>query len=406
MAVRYRHNSYSFTDLLIFGITLLSVKLYTLFIPYGGARLAVLMAEAIVIVFLIVHFVYDRSPRVHMNYRWEIGLIFFSLILSTFAAFLFHGQNYKSTLLSQYDFYFFLFYFLLHFLKPNPSKLLTIFLVFGYLYALVYFAQYFVYPRLILSSKVMIDRGTIRIFMPGLPYLFTSYFILLGRFFMNKNIKYIIALIPLLIIVFLIGSRQLLASVILLTMINILLSRTIRSKLFTYLLIGACIIPVFFIFESVFSELLKVSEQQLTAGTRENIRYQAAYYFITKFNDNPLWMLVGNGSPDTESGYGRQLAMLSDQFGYYQADIGIIGDFVKFGILFVIGQFALLIKLLRTKLIEEHTFIIYNVLSIFLTMFLGAGLHSSTIGLLCFMMYIADVNKDYRKKAELSATSQ
>ncbi len=248
-------------------------------------------------------------------------------------------------------------------------------------------------------AGVYADRGTIRIFIPGIQYMFTSYFILLGRFFTTKNAKYIIGLIPILIVVFLLGTRQLLAVILLLTLLNILFSRAVKSKFFTYLLIALCIIPFFYAFEGIFREILETSEQQISEGAAENIRYKASYFYLFNYNSNPLWILIGNGAPGLNSDYGNQVSMLSDKYGYYQSDIGIIGEFFKYGIIFVIGQIALLIKLLRIKLPEEHKFIIYNALSILLTMFVGAGLHASTIGLICFMMYFADISK-YKMKTD------
>ncbi len=153
MLVRFRANKYTFTDLLIYGIILLSIGLYTLFIPYGGAKLAVYLSELIVFVFLILHIVYNRGKRIPMNFRWEIGLIFIGLILSTFAANLFHNQGFSQSLISQHDFYFFLFYFLLHYLKPDPKRIINMFLVLGFIYLVLYLVQYFLYPRLIVSCR-------------------------------------------------------------------------------------------------------------------------------------------------------------------------------------------------------------------------------------------------------------
>ena len=391
MLNNYRARTLTFTDLLIFGIVLLAMRLYTLFIPYSTAKAVVMLGEIIVLAFLIVHIVYDKETHVPMRYRWLLGIILLSLILATFASKVYHNQGFLDSIISQYDFYFFLFYFLLHYLRPDPRKLLSMFLIFGYVYFFIYITQFFVYPKVIVNSRILAERGTIRIFMPGLPFLFTSFFLLLGRFFITKRIRYILMLLPLASIFIILGSRQLLATVVLLTMINILLSRTIKSKLLTYIMIFLCIVPVFFMFEGILNELLKTSQRQFAVGLAENIRFQAAYFFLADFNTNFIWMLTGNGAPGSHSHYGDYIRMLNENFGFYLEDIGLIGDFVKFGVLFVIGQVLFLIKLLRTKLYEEYTFIRYNVMSIMLTMFSGSGLHSSVIALICMMMYIADV---------------
>ena len=164
-----------------------------------------------------------------------------------------------------------------------------------------------------------------------------------------------------------------------------------------YLLIAACLIPFYFIFQTIFDEMLKVTSEQQSAGIEENIRYQAVMHYLFKFNKNPMWMLIGNGMPDTMSEYGRTLGKLGQFSGLYLEDIGLFGDFFRFGILMVVAKLSMYIRLLKWKLNEKYTFIRYNMITILLTLFTAGGVNASVLALACMMMYICDLNKEENK---------
>ncbi len=381
---------------LIWIITLCSLRLFTFIIPMSIAKGVTLMGVLIVFGLLMVYIVYANDDGIRKRFRTEIVMIFIALIISAFAAEFFHEQSILTTLFSQYEFYVFIFYFLLHRMRPDSVKIVDMFVWLGYIYCFIYFLQYFAYPAKIVSSIIFNDRGTIRIFMPGSQYIFASWFILLSRYFISKKLINIIGLIPIFIVFILLGTRQVLATIILLTLLNILLSRSIKSKVTTYILIALMLIPFYFLFQGIFDQLFEVSKKAQN-GMKDNIRIMAANYFLFDFNRNPLWLLTGNGMPGPHSHYGVFLSDISDKLGYYQSDIGIIGDLSKFGILFALAQLMFMIKMVFLKYSEKHAFIRYNAIAMILTMFTGAGLGSGIIVFSCLMFYIAEVDNSKPK---------
>lgn len=397
----------AFKYLIILFIILTSLKFYTIFIPFGAQRYVIFMGAIVIVFFLLVNMAYSRSKSFHMNFKVEAWLMTIPLVFSLFSAKFFHDQSFLITIIGQHGVYFILFYFLLHQLKPQPDLLLKLFIWLGYVFCIIYLAQFFLYPFRLINSQIMIDRGTIRIFVPGSEYLFSAYFILLGRFFMTKNPKYILYLIPHLSIVLLMGTRQMIASLALASLINILLSKTIKSKTLMFLIIGSCLIPFYFVFQNIFDEMFKVTAEQQTAGIEENARYKAVMFYLFKFNTNPIWMVIGNGMPDVLSNYGRALGRLGQYSGLYLEDIGLFGDFFRFGILLVIAKLSFYIRLLKWKLNEKYTFIRYNMITIVLTLFTAGGVNASVLTLACMMMYIADINNvEYPRKKEIIAVAK
>ncbi|MBN2272718.1 MAG: hypothetical protein JXK95_00170 [Bacteroidales bacterium] len=388
------HKSNYVDSILIWFITLCSLKFYTLFVPETFGKAIILFGVLLVPGLLIVHFVYGKSISSRKHFIIEIILIFTAFFVSTIAARYFHSQSIMTTIFAQYEFYVFLFYFLIHRMKPDPDKLLTMFIWLGYIYAIIYIVQYLLYPTQIVNSKILADRNTVRIMMPGAGYMITAWFILLSRYFRTKQIINIIGLIPFVLVIILLGTRQIMATTALLTLLNILMSRTIKSKIFTYALIALAIVPFYFLFQGVFDQIIAVSHKE-SSSIQNNIRFLAARYFLFDLNDNPLWILTGNGMPGPHSDYGRFLYRISDQLGYFQSDVGIIGDFSKFGILFALAEIVFLIKMALCKCREKYSFIRYNALMILMSMFTGAGLGAAMIVQICFMLYITDTEKHY-----------
>jgi hypothetical protein len=269
----------------------------------------------------------------------------------------------------------------------------------GYIYAFIYFLQYLVYPVQLVSSKVLIDRGTVRIVMPGAEYLFATWFIFLYRFFKTRKPIYILGLIPFIVILIIMATRQLIASIVLLTLLNIYQSKLIKSKLFVIILIGMAITPFYFLFQGIFDQIFAITSKQQGA-LNESIRFLAAKYFLFEFNPNPLWVLTGNGMPGSHSEYGAFLYRLSSTLGYYKSDVGIIGDFSSFGILFVAAQIIFLLKLAFYKIHGKYSFVKYMSLTMLLTMFTGAGLRASAIVMICLILYIVDIDKNSKQEID------
>jgi hypothetical protein len=387
-------NRNTFRVILLWFITLTSIKLYTLFIPYGAGKLVILFGAVIVIFILILHIIYSRVKRIPMKFSIEVWIFILSFTVAPLAALVFHQQPILSSILAQHGTFFIFLYFLLHHLKPHPQDLMKMFVALGFVYCGVYLIQFFAFPTILVSSMVFADRGTIRIFLPGSEYLFTGYFILLGRYFIYKQTRFLLYIIPFLIILLLMGTRQMIASLVFASLVNVLLSKTIKSKVLMYFVLALCMIPLYFVFQDIFMKMFEVSGEQSDAGLKENVRFKATIFYLLNFNPSNLWVLTGNGMPDALTAYGRNISSIAKYSGFYLEDIGLFGDMFRFGVLFVIAKVVIYIRLTTKKMLEKYTFIRYCNITILLTLFTGGGLNASILALTCFMMYIIDYN-DY-----------
>jgi hypothetical protein len=368
------------------------LRFYTLFVSETTGKAILLFAVLFILAFWSFFIAYGTLPAIKLHFRIEILLFFFSFIISAFGAMFFHDQPMLITIYAQYAFYLFLFYFLIHKLRPDSDTIIKMFLWLGYIYAFLYFIQYILYPMEIIMSPSLKDRGTIRIMMPGAEYMVAAWFILLSKFFRTRQLKNLFGLIPFIIVLILLGTRQLMAATALITLINILLSKSLKSKAIVIVAIAVAFVPFYFLFQDIFNNIAALSNKQ-QANLQGNIRLFAANYFMFEMNHNPVWVLTGNGFPGPHSEYGKFLMRISSQLGYYQSDVGIIGDFSKFGILYVIAELSILFKMVFFRMDEKYSFIRYTAIMMLMTLFTGAGLGPGVILQMCFLAYLIDTNK-------------
>jgi len=362
----------------------------------GNDILKLIELGGIGLIFLIIVLqgIYSQGEGFKITFRWEVTFIIVSVFVSMFMAYSAHNQGLPTTLIAQRFMYFYFFYFALHLIKIPDYDLEKIMVYLAIIYVIFYMIQYAAYPRLIFNVRVLEERGTVRIFQVGLSYLILAYFYILNKSFNEFSIGKLALLLFFFSVFILMGTRQLLFSIFLLTMLNILLSKKVKSKILVVMIAGLAAVPIFLIFQDIFLNIINLSKEQ-SIGFEENIRILAGTFFLTEFFPNPVAYLTGNGADSSNSGYGVMIQMYKDVFGFYQSDVGIIGDFSRFGSIFLISVISILIRILGGKLSEELNYIKYFYVFVILTSFTGSGSFgdANSIVAVCITLYMIDVNQ-------------
>ena len=382
-------------------IVLTSIDFFTIAVfPEKIQKSFEFLGIALVLFFFIIFYLYDRSFTIKENFNTPILILLFGVLLSMFGAMGFHEQSFSLTIWGERFIFFYIFYFLLSKLKPDPDFIIKVSLILGFTYSIIYLAQYIIYPHAIVSAYMFMDRGTLRIFMPGSGYLVLGYFICLYYFFKEYKVIYLIYLLLSLIIFILLGTRQVIASVGLVTILFLVQSKVVKGKAILIPLMALSIIPFYFIFQDIFNSMLDVTSHQST-NIEGNIRMRAIKFFLFEFFPNSISYITGNGMYGGNSYFARKIQSYADVYGFYLADIGLIGDYVKFGMFFVVGVIIIFVKVFRTKLSEKFMFIKYNFYVIILTLFTGgsAFAEGSNIVLLSIFLYLVDYYK-FRQNSE------
>lgn len=379
--------------LLIIFIIITSLELFNIAaLGDGLVKMAEISGIGLMALVILLQIVYNKGESFILNFKWEITAIFVSVLLSVLMAYYGHGQSYSITIIAQRFMYFYLFYFALHHIKLDNSDLEQLMIYLAIVHAVFYIIQFFAYPNILFNVRIALDRGTIRIFLQGMSYLILSYFFILNRLFDQFRLSRLLLLFFFFSIFILMGTRQLIFTMFMLTMINILFSNKIKSKLLIFTLVILASIPLFFMFQNIFINLLSVSEAQ-SQSFEDDIRVRSATFFLTDFFPNRLAYLTGNGVDSNNSTFGLMVQMYKDVYGFFQTDIGIIGDFSRFGFIFLIAVLSIIFRVLRGKISANLAYIKYFYICIILTFFTGAGSfgQGGSIVSICITLYILDV---------------
>ena len=341
---------------------------------------------------ILVQEIYGKSKTIKHNFKYPVFLIFVGVFLSMVAAQSFHNQDFVLTFWAQSFMYYYLFYFFLHIISPDIRDLEKILLALGIGYAILYLVQYSIYPTTILDVRFDVDRGTIRIFIPGSTFMGFALFMSLDRFYKSNKIRYILFAFLFIPVYILTGTRYSISITFLVVIASLLFSKIIRSRYVIYFLFVISVIPVYLIFQDIFNAFVDLTRDQ-SENFESDIRIRAATFFLTEFFPNTLAYLFGNGQDHMRSLYGIHVNIYKITQGFYQSDVGFIGEFSKFGLFFATGAIWLLLKALRAPLKSEYAYIKYRLLVFILVLPVGSTFtNPASIATLCIIMYIIDKN--------------
>ncbi|MBK6346056.1 MAG: hypothetical protein IPN08_03785 [Bacteroidales bacterium] len=388
--------------LVIFFIVITSMELFNIiFLGKNLIKIAELAGIGVVLLVILLQSVYNRDEGFKLHFKWEILLIFISLILSMLMAYSGHNQSFGITAVAQRFMYFYFFYFALHLIRISDLDLKQMFIYLAVVHTIFYMLQFAAYPTILFDIKVSDSRGTLRIFLAGLSYLILAYFYVLNNLFKDFSIGKLALLFFFFSVFILMGTRQIIISMFLLTIINVLLSKRVKSKFLILMLVVLATIPIIVMFQDIFLNLLSVSKEQ-SEDVGDDTRVRAATFFLTELFPNDVAYFTGNGVSSANSGYGVMIQMYMDLYGFYQSDIGLIGDYCNFGVLFVLAVFILIIRVLLMKLDQSHMFIKYFYITVLLTLFTGGGpfARGDSIVTICMTLYLIDVFLHNKKSDE------
>jgi hypothetical protein len=388
-------------NIIIVFIIFCSTSFYQLSILGPLQKVSELAGIGSMLLLMILHFVYT-SERVSVNryFAWPVLLIFVSAFLSMFSAYIFHEQDFSVTLLAQRALYFYLFYFLLHQLKPELEDLETIFIMLGILYIFLYLIQFILYPKIIYDAFITESRGTIRIYMAGANYMAAAFFIYVQSFLRTIKFKYLIFSLVIFSFFILNGGRQTVVIMSFVFILFLILDKRVKSRFFLAFLgmIGA--FALFMLFRDIFAALVMQSQSDVSVG-EEYIRIRAARYYLTEFNNNPWLYIAGNGAYGTGSNYGKQIEYNALIHQFFIGDIGIIGNYVLYGALFVFGVLTICLRSLTLKIESRYDYIKYMFIAIILSLLTGGVFsHADFIVFICCVLYIIDISASNRIKKE------
>lgn len=391
-----------FRQLLILFIFLASTTFFKLaFLPRPLLLALSFGSTLLMALVFIINSIYERKRGFKQNFNIEVSLFLLATVFAMFGAKWGHNQNYLLTAWAQYYMYFYFFYFFIHAIRIKPEELERLILIMAILFVILFIAQYVMYPKQLFNTRVQEARGTIRIFVPGGTFAQFMFFYFLFLFFKDYNIKYGAFCLVYLIIPVLQGTRSAILIALLGTLLVILVSRQVKSKVIVLFLMGISAVLLFFIFQDIFINLIEVSEKQAEQEDAD-VRERCATYFLTEFYPNKINYVLGNGQSHLASPYGIKILYLTASYGFYQSDIGIIGVYVMYGALIILAMILMLRKIFIIEIDKKYNYIKFWAAILILNSILGRPfVDPSSIVVILSALYILDVSNYEVKLARM-----
>lgn len=361
--------------------------------PYSVRALSSVAAVALLTVLIIIRVIYFKDTYIKMHFKGYIILLLLSSIPSYFIAYSYHKQDFIFSVYANRALLFYLLYFFLHLYKVPVKDIFRIIIVTGIFAVLLYYVQLALYPKFIMEVVSMESRGTLRLFVAGMICTIFAYFYFLNRYFESLSYKDLFFSLLCLSVFILQGTRQIIFATAFLTLVNLIISRRVQSKFLMLVLISMASFAMFLAFREIFVEIVNVSSRQ-SQHFESDIRIRAATFFLTDFMPSKIAYIFGNGNSDAGTPYDLKMGYYAIKYKFFQSDIGIIGDYVKYGIVFTLTGLLLLFRALTFKIPSRYLFMKFYIATQCFTLLTGKGLIGGTDIIIVMILYLFDTARD------------
>jgi len=321
--------------------------------------------------------------RKSYGFIFPIQMISISIVISIVTSYISWGQGLTYSVSTVPCLICLVFFYLLR--KNFPLiKIETIVLFYGSLYIILYLFQ-FLHSNVVyfgFTEEFKEDRGVTRILFPGAGIFFLAFFISLNKVSEKSRYRgfFVLFLILGMAVTVLQVTRQSIALLLIITFFHFVKKVSFVKK---------AIITIFFSFLVIFllnsdnpisRGMLETQKETVSDGDKY-IRVLSGSYFLNDFSPNLLSRIFGNGLPNNTSKYGKFTKSLEENYGYYMADVGLIGLYAMFGIFAVLGYIIIFAKSLFMKVPENYSYLKY-----YMWMLLATCLTSNAVYSIHFMI--------------------
>ncbi len=381
---------------LIISIYLFANGFYTFaVVPEPVRKLLEFVGIGIILLILIIHSLSGDKAGVKQNFKVEIILFLIATFFSMLMANGIHNQSFDVTFVVQRYMYFYFFYFFLHALKVNAEDMEKLIIPLGLIYVFLYFIQLLAYPAQLFDTRTAFERGTLRVLIPGMEFAVIAFMKSLQNFLNNYKIRdALLALVFFSVTAILQGTRQSLAGITLMTVAFIFFSNQVKSRALIITLAGIAGIALFLMFQDIFIQMLELTSKQ-TATNKPNIRIVSMIFYVTEFMTSAWAYIFGNGQDSLLSEYGIKVYFYRAYLGLHQSDIGVIGEYSKFGLFYVIAVYSIILRIIFKKIPHQLEYFRYYTIILLLFMYGGTTPFGKGEGIvfITIMLYIYDLYK-------------
>lgn len=333
----------------------------------------------------------NKLYQKHSSLQKFIYAFLFLPFLSCIPASLLHDQDFLTSLKATAFNLTYVCFFLLFALKAEVKDIIKSFCILGCMWTIIQAIQQFTYPTYLFASRldtldtnIEIRNGIYRYAVTGVYFGVFLTFYCYEKILSQKNKLCLLGFIVGLIGIYLTTTRQIIASVLLCLGIGLIISKKVKAVSFILLSIVGSIIYLYA--DVLFSEFIEKT-QNLDS---DYIRFQTFHFFGLEYSESVLSIILGNGQYSIGSTYGKEILRYRD-FGMYLSDIGLVGLYSLYGIIYIINILLLFFFLYKKRKCLDlylQLFFIYLFITSIMLVHFGYNVHS--IICTCFTFYLAE----------------
>lgn len=331
------------------------------FLRFREMRYVTFLSLATIIVISMRYFLRNNA-----GFVFPIQLIVVSIFVSIFTAYTSWKQSFLDSFLETLPHLTWIVFFLLLRLKISIESIEKTAVIFGIIYASLYFFQLansnvVLFGKPISGEEFSEQRGFVRIIFPGTGIFILAIFIAINKLTTKAKGKIVWAGLTVLgvVIPVLQVTRQFIAGVVLIYLFHFLRGRSLLTKAIAIIFVCSAFLYVRFSDNQIIRGLSEVQERDSKLG-KDYIRVKAGEYFLTDFSPDRYSQIFGNGAPAWGiSNYGIFIEQLADRREFFISDVGIIGMYAMFGILSIVGYILIWFKSITIPLPRELYYLKY-----------------------------------------------
>ncbi len=306
-----------------------------------------------------------------IGFNLAILFLFFSVIFSICCAIISWDQSIVDSFKATIPFALWIFAFYLTNSNIQISTIEKIILSFGIIYVLLYIFQILNANTIYFGWKEEIEkeRGVLRFVLPGGDIFVLATLIGLVKFKTQEKINWEWSPIILIgiIIPFMQATRQYIVAISFMYLIHFLYKSNIVRKIIIFLFFSIGLILLFTSQHPIIQGIIGAQNETINEG-KDYIRIRSGQYFINDFSPETINRIFGNGiAYGDKSYYGKFVSNLRKEKYFDVSDIGLIGAYAMFGILFIIGYIIIWINSFKLKLPPEYRYAKYYLWYILIT---------------------------------------
>lgn len=291
------------------------------------------------------------SYRYFHKFNWLWIIIFTGIFISMFNAYCFWEQSLKNTFIAQRFSYTFILLPTLFYIQPSFNDILKTLKVISYITLITWIIS-IIRPELTGSiSEEAIENRTVNpqattdigYYVTGIHIVVLYTYFLIQNYIKKFNFKTFFTALLWISFIILYQNRSMMIGIIIIFLYSIVKLKSRHKPI----IIGCiCIIGTTLVAYTlnIWKSLWEESQTQLT--DEDYNRWKALYYYLYDYSPNLWCYLFGNGMPSGGNSHLGNLMWLNMERGIFASDLGMIGMWVDYGLLPLIGIYYVLIRLL------------------------------------------------------------